>query len=106
MPSPGRGGSGIDRIVYSTCAVREIRAVRRVRAAALILHMRAHAHVPLSAILLISGSVLCFSTLDAVIKVLTQRCPVPFLVWARYGIQAIAMLLWLLPQMGTSLFRT
>lgn len=80
--------------------------VRRVRPAALILHMRAHAHVPFSAILLISGSVLCFSTLDAVIKVLTQRYPVPFLVWARYGIQALAMLVWLLPQMGTSLFRT
>lgn len=68
--------------------------------------MRAQVHVPLSAILLISGSVLCFSTLDAIVKTLTQRYPVPFLVWARYGIQTVAMLVWLLPQMGTALLRT
>jgi drug/metabolite transporter (DMT)-like permease len=68
--------------------------------------MRPHAHVPLSAILLISGSVLCFTILDAIVKSLTQRYSVPLLVWARYGIQTLAMLLWLLPQMGTALMRT
>jgi drug/metabolite transporter (DMT)-like permease len=68
--------------------------------------MRPHVHVPLSAILLISGSVLCFTILDAIVKSLTQRYPVPLLVWARYGVQALAMVLWLLPQMGTALMRT
>ena len=65
-----------------------------------------HAHVPPSAILLIVTSVLCFTVLDAVVKFLTQRYPVPLLVWARYGVQALAMALWLLPQMGTALLRT
>jgi drug/metabolite transporter (DMT)-like permease len=68
--------------------------------------MRAHVHVPLSAILLISGSVLCFTSLDAIVKLLTQRYPVPFLVWARYAMQALIMVVWLLPQMGTALMRT
>ena len=68
--------------------------------------IRVHAHVPLSAILLITASVLCFTILDAVVKSLTQRHPVPLLVWARYGVQALAMALWLLPQMGTALLRT
>ena len=68
--------------------------------------MRPHAHVPLSAILLISGSVLCFTVLDAIVKSLTQRYPVPLLVWARYAMQALIMAAWLLPQMGTALMRT
>jgi drug/metabolite transporter (DMT)-like permease len=67
---------------------------------------RAHAHVPLPAILLIVGSVLLFTILDSTIKILTQRYSVPVLVWARYGVQAVAMMLWLLPQMGTALLRT
>ena len=65
-----------------------------------------HGHVPPSAIALIVTSVLCFTILDAVIKFLTQRYPIPMLVWARYGVQALAMALWLLPQMGTALVRT
>lgn len=68
--------------------------------------VRVHGHVPPSAIALITTSVLCFTILDAVIKALTQRYPVPMLVWARYGVQALAMALWLLPQMGTALLRT
>jgi drug/metabolite transporter (DMT)-like permease len=68
--------------------------------------MRLHGHVPPSAILLIVGSVFCFTILDAVVKVLTQRYPVPLLVWARYGVQALAMLLWLAPRMGRGLLRT
>jgi drug/metabolite transporter (DMT)-like permease len=68
--------------------------------------VRVHAHVPPSAILLIVASVLCFTILDAVVKFLTQRYPVPLLVWARYAVQALAMALWLLPQMGTALLRT
>ena len=68
--------------------------------------MRHHAHVPLSAILLIIGSVLCFTVLDATVKVLTQYYPVPLLVWARYGVQALVMLLWLAPSMGMRLLHT
>jgi drug/metabolite transporter (DMT)-like permease len=68
--------------------------------------IRVHAHVPTSAIVLITASVLCFSALDAVVKFLTQRYPIPLLVWARYGVQALVMGLWLLPQMGAGLVRT
>ena len=68
--------------------------------------MRPHAHVPPSAILLIVASVLCFTLLDATVKLLTERYPVPLLVWARYAMQMLIMLLWLAPQMGVSLLRT
>jgi drug/metabolite transporter (DMT)-like permease len=68
--------------------------------------MRPHTPVPPAAIALITGAVLCFAILDAVIKVLTQRYPVPMLVWARYAVQALALAIWLLPQMGTALLRT
>jgi len=68
--------------------------------------MRPHVHVPLSAVLLIVASVLCFTLLDAIIKLLAERYPVPLLVWARYGMQMLIMLLWLLPQMGAALLRT
>lgn len=68
--------------------------------------MRAHGHVPASAILLIVGAVLCFTILDAIVKILTQRYAVPFIVWARYGVQTLTILIWLLPQMGTALLRT
>jgi drug/metabolite transporter (DMT)-like permease len=67
---------------------------------------RPQTHVPLQAVLLIAGAVLCFSLLDGIIKLLTQRYPVPLLVWARYGVQAVAMVLWLAPSMGANLLRT
>lgn len=68
--------------------------------------IRAPAHVPLSAILLIVGAVLCFTLLDTTVKVLAERYPVPLLVWARYAVQLLMVLLWLFPQLGGSLFRT
>ena len=68
--------------------------------------MRAHAHVPPSAIGLIVGSVLCFTILDATVKHLADRYPIPLLVWARYTVQTLVVLLWLLPKMGLGLFRT
>jgi drug/metabolite transporter (DMT)-like permease len=68
--------------------------------------MRPHTQVPLQAILMITGAVLCFTILDAIVKFLTQRHPVPVLVWARYGVQAIAIMIWLLPKMGMALVRT
>lgn len=68
--------------------------------------MRAHAHVPLSAIGLIVGAVLCFTVLDATVKALADRYPIPLLVWARYTVQLVVIFVWLLPTMGASLFRT
>jgi drug/metabolite transporter (DMT)-like permease len=68
--------------------------------------VRAHAHVPPSAIGLIVGAVLCFTILDATVKHLADRYPIPLLVWARYTVQTLVVLLWLLPKMGAGLFRT
>jgi len=68
--------------------------------------MRPHTHVPLSAILMITGAVLCFTVLDSIVKFLSQRHPIPVLVWARYSVQAIALAIWLLPRMGAALVRT
>ena len=68
--------------------------------------MRAHAHVPLSAIGLIIGAVLCFTVLDATVKALADRYPIPLLVWARYTVQLLVIFIWLLPKMGASLFRS
>lgn len=67
---------------------------------------RAHVHIPPSAVLMIAGAVACFSILDGVIKSLAVRHPVPLLVWARWGFQVLAMLLWLAPKMGTGMLRT
>ena len=64
------------------------------------------AHTPLPAILLISGSVLCFTLLDTTIKHLTQFMPVALLVWARWSIQVVATLIWLGPSLGRGLVRT
>ena len=65
-----------------------------------------HAHVPTSAILLITSSVLCFTILDTITKFMTQRYPVPVLVLARYAVQFVAMLAWLGPGMRFDLLRT
>jgi drug/metabolite transporter (DMT)-like permease len=67
---------------------------------------RAQVHIPPSAVLMIVGAVACFSVLDGVIKSLSTRHPVPLLVWARWGFQVLAMLLWLAPKMGTGMLRT
>jgi len=55
---------------------------------------------------MIAGAVACFSLLDVIVKALATRHPIPFLVWARWGFQAIAMLIWLAPTMGLSMVRT
>jgi len=67
---------------------------------------RAHVHIPPSAVLMIVGAVACFSVLDGVIKTLAMRHPVPLLVWARWGFQVLAMLIWLAPKMGVGMLRT
>jgi len=68
--------------------------------------VRAQAHVPLSAIGLIVGAALCFTVLDATVKALADRYPIPLLVWARYTVQLLVIFVWLLPKMGVGLFRT
>jgi len=65
-----------------------------------------HGHVPTSAVLLITASVLCFTLLDTITKFTTRLYPVSVLVWARYLVQLVAMLLWLGPSMRTSLLHT
>ncbi len=67
---------------------------------------RSHLHIPAAAVLLIVGAVFCFSLLDACVKFLAQSYPVPLLVWARYGLQAVATVVWLAPRMGLDLVRT
>jgi drug/metabolite transporter (DMT)-like permease len=70
------------------------------------LTVRPPSHVPIRAVLLIVAALLCFTLLDAIAKALTERYPVPLLVWARWAVQAVALLLWLVPTMGTRLVRT
>jgi drug/metabolite transporter (DMT)-like permease len=65
-----------------------------------------HADVSTEAILLIVGSVLCFTLLDTITKFTTRLYPVPVLIWARFAVQFLAMLVWLGPSMGTRLLRT
>ena len=65
-----------------------------------------HAHVPAKAILLVVSSVFCFTVLDTIMKFATQRYPLPVLIFARYAIQMIAMLIWLGPSMRFGLLHT
>ena len=72
---------------------------------AIIAAMR-QAHVPTSAIVLVVASVLCFTILDAITRYTTQLYAVPLLVWARYGVQMLAMIAWLGPSMRFGMLRT
>jgi len=63
-------------------------------------------HIPQTAIVLVCTATLCFATLDALVKYLSQLYPVTILVWARWTVQAIVIVFWLAPQMGTALLRT
>lgn len=67
---------------------------------------RRQLHVPPSAVGLIVLAVLCFSSVDTIIKTLAPRYPVPLLIWARFGVQAAALLIWLAPRMGRGLVAT
>ncbi|HVO90419.1 MAG TPA: DMT family transporter [Casimicrobiaceae bacterium] len=64
------------------------------------------ATVPLSAILMICGSVLCFTVLDSITKFTSQLYPVPLLVWARYIVQLVIVMIWLGHRAGARVFRT
>jgi drug/metabolite transporter (DMT)-like permease len=67
---------------------------------------RPNARITPEAIALILGSVLCFTLLDTSVKFLTQRYPIPLLIWARWGVQMLVMLLWFGPRMGRALVKT
>jgi drug/metabolite transporter (DMT)-like permease len=63
-------------------------------------------HVPLSAALLIVASVAFFSATEMIVKLLTQRYPVPLLLWSRFAVQAVVMAVLFAPAMGRNLVRT
>ena len=67
---------------------------------------RTTSHIPSSAVLMIVGAVACFSVWDSIAKSLAARHPVPLLVWARWGFQVVAMLIWLAPTMGMRMVHT
>ena len=62
--------------------------------------------MPLSAIMLIVLASACFTIVDVTVKHLGQRYPVPLLVWARFGVQALIMLAVLGPKLRLKLLRT
>jgi drug/metabolite transporter (DMT)-like permease len=62
--------------------------------------------MPLSAIMLIVLASACFTIVDVTVKHLGQRYPVPLLVWARFGVQALIMLAVLGPKLRLNLLRT
>jgi drug/metabolite transporter (DMT)-like permease len=68
--------------------------------------LKHHAHIPLSAIALIVLSCACFTTVDVTVKVLSERYPVPLLVWARWSVQTLVMVALLGPKMRLDLVRT
>jgi drug/metabolite transporter (DMT)-like permease len=63
-------------------------------------------HVPFASVALILGSVLCFSILDAIVKSLASRYPIPLLVFVRWAVQTAAILVWWGPALRTQLFAT
>lgn len=60
----------------------------------------------LRGVALMLAALLCFALLDATSKHLTQTFSVPLLVWARYGIHCLLMLVLLAPSMRWQLVRT
>lgn len=61
---------------------------------------------PLRGILLMLAAVLCFALLDATAKHLAAKFPVPMLVWARYTLHCVLMLIFLAPSMRWKLVAT
>lgn len=60
----------------------------------------------LTGILLVLGAVLCFASLDATSKYMARTFPVPMLVWARYSVHFLLMLVLLGPSMRLKLVTT
>jgi drug/metabolite transporter (DMT)-like permease len=63
-------------------------------------------HISLSAVLLVVIASACFTSVDVTVKHLSQRYPVPLLVWARWGVQTLLMLAILGPRLRWNLLRT
>lgn len=61
---------------------------------------------PFIGILLMLGAGLCFAALDATSKYLVQLFPVPMLVWSRYTLHMLLMVIFLAPSMRTRLIAT
>ena len=61
---------------------------------------------PFIGILLMLGAGLCFAALDATSKHLTQTFSVPMLVWARYTVHFVLMVIFLAPSMRAKLIAT
>jgi drug/metabolite transporter (DMT)-like permease len=61
---------------------------------------------PFIGILLMLGAGLCFAALDATSKHLTQTFSVPMLVWARYTVHFVLMVVFLAPSMRAKLIAT
>jgi drug/metabolite transporter (DMT)-like permease len=64
------------------------------------------AQQPLRGIVLLMLSLMLFATLDATGKHLSATLPVPLLVWARYGVHLLLMLLFVAPTMRARLVKT
>lgn len=65
-----------------------------------------HSHHPLRAVSLMLAAMLCFALLDATSKHLSQTFNVPLLVWARYVVHFLLMIVFLGPRHGLGLVRT
>lgn len=65
-----------------------------------------HSHHPLRAVTLMLVAMLCFALLDATSKHLSQTFNVPLLVWARYAVHCLFMVVFLGPIHGLGLVRT
>lgn len=63
-------------------------------------------HQPLRGIALFLAAMLLFSLLDATAKHLSQTFPVSMLVWARYTLHCLLMVVFLAPSMGAKLVAT
>lgn len=61
---------------------------------------------PLRGILLMLAAALLFALLDATAKHLSQKFPVPMLVWSRYAFHFLLMLIFLAPTMRWRLLKT
>lgn len=68
-------------------------------------HGHGHPHT-LRGILLVMSAVFMFSSMDTIAKYLLRTYPLPPLIWARYVVQMVFMLVLLAPRMGLGLVRT
>jgi drug/metabolite transporter (DMT)-like permease len=68
-------------------------------------HAQDHPHT-LRGILLVMSAVFMFSSMDTIAKYVLRSYPLPPLIWARYAVHLVFMLLLLAPRMGWDLVRT